>query len=222
MSSFSRAASAAMRAVSRRPTVATTTTTSTATRSTAATAPLLVNKTQSRAFVKESRPRPQASNRDKDEPHHAGTFARTDDSITVEYPEDHELPSSEPIVGAGRAGLHIYPTLANFSLQGNVGVVTGGARGLGLVMGQGMVVSGADLAIVDMNSKSHAGESQVGRPWVGESDQLWANISCALTEDEAEVQAQALMEQFKKDNPNAKKWVLTNSSHPSKSCSSQH
>ncbi|KAJ0123054.1 d-arabinitol dehydrogenase [Diaporthe amygdali] len=174
MSSFSRAASAAMRAVGRRPTVATTTT-STATRSTAATAPLLANKTQSRAFVKESRPRPQASNRDKDEPHHAGTFARTDDSITVEYPQDHELPSSEPIVGAGRAGLHIYPTLANFSLQGNVGVVTGGARGLGLVMGQGMVVSGADLAIVDMNK------------------------------DEAEVQAQALMKQFKKDNPNAKK-----------------
>lgn len=104
--------------------------------------------------MKESRQRPQASNRDKSEPTHAGTFARTDDSITVEYPEDHELPSSGPIVGAGRAGLHVYPTLANFSLQGNVGVVTGGARGLGLVMGQGMVVSGADLAIVDMNSKS--------------------------------------------------------------------
>lgn len=77
-----------------------------------------------------------------------GSLARTDDSITVEYPEDHELPSSEPIVGAAR-----HPTLATFSLEGNVGVVTGGARGLGLVMGQGMVVSGADLAIVDMNSK---------------------------------------------------------------------
>lgn len=106
--------------------------------------------------MKESRQRPQASNRDKSEPSHAGTFARTDDSITVEYPEDHELPSSGPVVGAGRAGLQIYPTLATFSLQGNVGVVTGGARGLGLVMGQGMVVSGADLAIVDMNSKYHA------------------------------------------------------------------
>lgn len=32
-------------------------------------------------------------------------------------------------------------------------MVTGGARGLGLVMGQGMVVSGADLAIVDLNSE---------------------------------------------------------------------
>lgn len=158
MSSFSRAAGAALRVVGRRPTVApaTTVTTTTAGRPAAAiTNPVLALKNQqARTYVKESRHRPQASNRDKSEPTHAGTFARTDDSITVEYPEDHELPSSGPVAGAGRAGLQVYPTLATFSLQGNVGVVTGGARGLGLVMGQGMVVSGADLAIVDMNSKS--------------------------------------------------------------------
>lgn len=146
MSSFSRAAGAALRAVGRRPTLAPATSLTARVTTTA--------KNQIRTYVKESRQRPQASNRDKSEPTHAGTFARTDDSITVEYPEDHELPSSGPIVGAGRAGLHVYPTLAAFSLQGNVGVVTGGARGLGLVMGQGVVVSGADLAIVDMNSKS--------------------------------------------------------------------
>lgn len=177
MSSFSRAAGAALRAVGRRPTVAPATTlTTTSNRPTTATTPLLpTNNNQIRTYVKESRQRPQASNRDKSEPSHAGTFARTDDSITVEYPEDHELPSSGPVVGAGRAGLQIYPTLATFSLQGNVGVVTGGARGLGLVMGQGMVVSGADLAIVDMNK------------------------------EEAEMQARALMDQFKTDNPNAKK-----------------
>jgi NAD(P)-dependent dehydrogenase (short-subunit alcohol dehydrogenase family) len=44
-------------------------------------------------------------------------------------------------------------TLASFSLEDKVGVVTGGARGLGLVMSQAMVVSGADVAIVDMNSE---------------------------------------------------------------------
>lgn len=165
MSSFSRAAGAALRAVGRRPTVAPATTITTANRPAAATTPLPATKNQTRAYVKESRNRPQASNRDKSEPSHAGTFARTDDSITVEYPQDHELPSSEPITGAGRAGLQVYPTLATFSLQGNVGVVTGGARGLGLVMGQGMVVSGADLAIVDMNSKSHnQGPSSVCLP----------------------------------------------------------
>lgn len=31
--------------------------------------------------------------------------------------------------------------------------MTGGARGLGLVMAQGMVSSGANVALVDMNSK---------------------------------------------------------------------
>lgn len=85
----------------------------------------------------------------------AGAFARTDDSITVEYPEDpSKLPSSQPVdSGIGRAGQNVFPTLATFSLQGKVGVVTGGARGLGLVMGQGIVVSGGDLAIVDLNSE---------------------------------------------------------------------
>jgi len=80
-----------------------------------------------------------------------GAFARTDDSITVEYPEEGELPPSVPVTGRG--GMHMKRTLASFSLEGKVGVVTGGARGLGLVMGQGMVISGANLAIVDMNSE---------------------------------------------------------------------
>ncbi|RYP24119.1 hypothetical protein DL767_008649 [Monosporascus sp. MG133] len=80
-----------------------------------------------------------------------GGFARTDESITVEYPEEGELPPSAPI--QGRGGQHMKRTLASFSLEGKVGVVTGGARGLGLVMGQGMVISGANLAIVDLNKE---------------------------------------------------------------------
>ena len=51
-------------------------------------------------------------------------------------------------------------TLASFSLENRVAVVTGGARGLGLVMGQAIVESGADLAIVDLNSRI----SRVGSP----------------------------------------------------------
>ncbi|TPX19008.1 uncharacterized protein E0L32_011325 [Thyridium curvatum] len=112
---------------------------------------------------------------DPEHPETAGSFARTDATVTVEYPEDHELPSSAPVEGAGRAGVQVYPTLATFSLQGKVGVVTGGARGLGLVMGQGMVVSGADLAIVDLNK------------------------------EEGIKQAENIIETFKADNPNAKK-----------------
>lgn len=81
---------------------------------------------------------------------HEGRFARTDESITVEYPEEHHLPSSKPV--QGRGGFHFKRTLASFSLEGRVGVVTGGARGLGLVMSQALIVSGADVAIVDLNS----------------------------------------------------------------------
>lgn len=86
---------------------------------------------------------------------HEGSFARTDKDVRVEYPEEHELPSSAPV--QGRGGLHFKRTLASFSLEGRVGVVTGGARGLGLVMSQALVVSGADVAIVDLNSKCIVG-----------------------------------------------------------------
>lgn len=84
--------------------------------------------------------------------HHEGQFARTDESVQWEYPGEENLPSSRPV--QGRAGWHFKRTLASFSLEGRVGIVTGGARGLGLVMAQALVNSGANVAIVDMNSKS--------------------------------------------------------------------
>lgn len=46
------------------------------------------------------------------------------------------------------------PTIQGFTLQDRVVVITGGASGLGLVMGKGAVESGAHLAIVDINSTS--------------------------------------------------------------------
>ena len=61
-------------------------------------------------------------------------------------------PDSRIKVVQGRGGFHMKRTLPSFSLEGKVAVVTGGARGLGLVMGQALVQSGADLAIVDLNS----------------------------------------------------------------------
>ena len=79
-----------------------------------------------------------------------GGLARTDDSVRVEYHPDDEMPQT-PIV-QGRGGRHFKRTLASFSLEGRVSVITGGARGLGLVMGQALVASGSDLAIVDLNS----------------------------------------------------------------------
>lgn len=95
----------------------------------------------------------------EDTAEHEGRYARTDESVRVEYPEDHEMPRS-PIV-QGRGGMHFKRTLASFSLEGRVSVVTGGARGLGLVMGQALVSSGSDLAIVDLNSKQISGPSRL-------------------------------------------------------------
>ena len=83
---------------------------------------------------------------------HEGQFSRTDRNIRVEYPEEEGLPRQQPV--QGRGGFHFKRTLASFSLEDRVGVVTGGARGLGLVMSQALVVSGADIAIVDLNSTS--------------------------------------------------------------------
>jgi len=80
---------------------------------------------------------------------HEGQYARTNKSVRVEYPEE-DLPSSRPV--QGRGGFHFKRTLASFSLEDRVGVITGGARGLGLVMSQALVASGADVAIVDLNS----------------------------------------------------------------------
>lgn len=104
---------------------------------------------------------------------HEGQFARTDDSVRVEYPEEDQLPPSQPV--QGRGGAHFKQTLASFSMEGRVAVVTGGARGLGLVMAQALVTSGADVAIVDMNR------------------------------DEGQRSAQGLIDTYKAENPDANK-----------------
>jgi len=80
-----------------------------------------------------------------------GTLARTDSAVKVEHPSESDLPKSEPV--KGRGAVHHKRTLSSFSLEGKVGVVTGGARGLGLMMSQALIISGGDLAIVDLDSK---------------------------------------------------------------------
>ena len=81
---------------------------------------------------------------------HEGSFSRTDNTIKIEFPDYEIHPKSQPV--QGRGSLHFKRTLSSFSLEDRVGVVTGGARGLGLVMSQAMMFSGADVAIVDLNS----------------------------------------------------------------------
>jgi D-arabinitol 2-dehydrogenase len=74
--------------------------------------------------------------------------ARTDKTHAFKYPDGDVQASGHPISGTRRK-----PTLASFSLEGKTAVVTGGARGLGLVMAQGMLMSGADIALVDLNGR---------------------------------------------------------------------
>lgn len=95
-----------------------------------------------------------------------GSLARTDSTVQVEYPKVGELPPSGTV--RGRGGRHFKRTLPTFSLEGRVGVVTGGARGLGLVMSQALVISGANIAIVDLNSMfQFAGLcSELGNEWL--------------------------------------------------------
>lgn len=68
----------------------------------------------------------------------------------IPYPDDAHMPRQYTV--QGRGGMHFKRTLAQFSLEDKVTVVTGGARGLGLVMAQALVASGSDIAIVDLNS----------------------------------------------------------------------
>lgn len=82
---------------------------------------------------------------------HEGQFARTSGALRFDHPEESEMPRSAPVTGRG--GEHSLPTLASFSLEGQVVALTGGARGLGLVMTQACVISGADVAIIDLNSE---------------------------------------------------------------------
>ena len=91
---------------------------------------------------------------------HEGSFSRTDDQVSFKYPDEGNFSPSQLV--QGRGGAHHKRTLASFSLENRVAVVTGGARGLGLVMGQALVASGADLAIVDLNSQSSQNRCEEG------------------------------------------------------------
>ena len=130
-----------------------------------------------------------------------GSYARTDGSITREHLPEGSLISSTPVAGAGRAGANVLPTLATFSLEGKVGVVTGGARGLGLVMGQGMVISGADLAIVDMNRPFPRFRPVI---FIRGGGQKVLTLS-VVSVKEATNSARSIVEAFKKENPSAKR-----------------
>ena len=120
---------------------------------------------------------------------HEGRFARTDEDIVIPYPDDAHMPRQYTV--QGRGGMHFKRTLAQFSLEDKVTVVTGGARGLGLVMAQALVASGSDIAIVDLNSTL----------WMISGLRATTWLTSCLAEEEAEAQAKELVHIFRKENP---------------------
>lgn len=77
------------------------------------------------------------------------SYSQTDENVQIPYPDESQMPHSPTI-----KGMRFKRTLNQFSLENKVTIVTGGARGLGLVMSQAIITSGSDLAIVDLNSMS--------------------------------------------------------------------
>ncbi|KAK6504299.1 hypothetical protein TWF506_002503 [Arthrobotrys conoides] len=75
----------------------------------------------------------------------AGASTRIDPEIT------HRHPTHVPEDAPAQITSHHKRTLPIFSLEGKTCVVTGGARGLGYVMSQAFIESGANVAIVDLN-----------------------------------------------------------------------
>ena len=117
---------------------------------------------------------------------HHGSFSRTDNTVFIEHPDEANYPRERPYDGHG--GMHFKRTLQSFTLDDKVAVVTGGARGLGLVMSQACLLSGANVAIVDLNSK-----------YLGKACN-WSWLTVGL-EDEGERQAKAMVDHFMAENP---------------------
>lgn len=100
-------------------------------------------------------PRPSAmASGDTQEGAGRGELASTDPAITATCPTDPAAlpPSSPPSAPVGQQKR----TLQIFSLEGKTAIVTGGARGLGFVMAQALIESGAAVAIVDLDGDGAA------------------------------------------------------------------
>ncbi|PWZ02943.1 NAD(P)-binding protein [Testicularia cyperi] len=84
-------------------------------------------------------------------------FARTDDDVVVPYPKDSSRHPRDDVghnTTGGRVGRHTQRTLASFSMEGKVCVITGAARGIGNLIARTFVESGANhIAILDLNEE---------------------------------------------------------------------
>lgn len=124
--------------------------------------------------------------------HPTGEHARTDDTINIRYPGHGFTREDSPEHDGGR---HYNRTLSSFSLEGKVCVVTGAARGLGYVMTQAFIESGAEVAIIDLNKDSAVEAAEELGQWFRSQDEdaasrqtVTSGWGCDVS-NEAQVQA---------------------------------
>ena len=113
--------------------------------------------TLTRTFASSSRSLNKDDLRGKAKPLEQQPFASTKDDVVVPYPEDSSRHPRDDVghnTTGGRVGRHTQRTLASFSMEGKVCVVTGAARGIGNLIARTFVESGANhVAIVDLNEE---------------------------------------------------------------------
>lgn len=91
-----------------------------------------------------------------------------DQKIKTEYPNmSGPQHTTGPEFYTGDEGVHGLRTLKSFSMVGKVCVVTGGARGLGNLMGRALVESGCNqLAILDLDKDDSQGAADEMVKWL--------------------------------------------------------
>ncbi len=102
------------------------------------------------------------------------THASVEEHI-IPYPEDHERDPSD--VGhsttGGKVGPHTKRTLATFSMDQKVCVVTGAARGLGNLIARTFVESGSNaIAVLDLNASEAQAAAKDIEDWFLEHGQV--------------------------------------------------
>lgn len=110
-----------------------------------------------RTFASSSRSLSKGNNFGKAKPLDTAPFASTKDDVVVPYPEDSSRHPRDDVghnTTGGRVGRHTQRTLASFSMENKVCIVTGAARGIGNLIARTFVESGANhIAIVDLNEE---------------------------------------------------------------------
>ncbi|ODN84126.1 hypothetical protein L202_00136 [Cryptococcus amylolentus CBS 6039] len=103
-------------------------------------------------------------------------IAHVDESFTFEHPDQFVDKHPGHDMQQGDYGRHTKRTLASFSMEGKVCLVTGAARGLGNMMARTFVESGANaIVLVDINEAEAQRSAEELEAWFVENGQAKPN-----------------------------------------------